>query len=219
MRLDIERHIAPCLSCAETKGTTQTGPILEYPLPSEPFDVVGINLLQLPRSIQCSAYVLVCVDHFSRFTVLASLPNNSATTVDHAIVSHLIYPYTTPRVLLCDNGTEFKNQVLWDICTQFHIQQTFTTSHHPASNSLVERTNRKILEISRHLAEHLLETWEDSVFQVAASINGSVNPSTGKTPHYILHGFEKRLPYDGLVHSPAPLHSLDDYAKLQLHCF
>ncbi len=158
MRLDIEKNIAQCLSCAETNGTTQTAPNLEYPLPAGPFDVVGIDLLQLPRSIQGSIYVLVCVDHFSPFTVLAPLPNKSATTMAYAIVSHLICPYTTPRVLLSDNGTEFKNQVLPDICTQFHIQQIFITSHHPASNGLIERTNRKIPEILRHLAGHLQET-------------------------------------------------------------
>ncbi len=54
LRLDIEKHIAQCLSCAETKGTTTTAPILGYPLPAGPFDVVGIDLLQLPRSIQGS---------------------------------------------------------------------------------------------------------------------------------------------------------------------
>ncbi len=145
MRLDIEKHIEQCLSCAETKSTTQTAPTLESPLPVGPFEVVGIELLQLPRSIKGSIYVLVCVGHFSCFTVLVPLPNKSATTVAHAIVSHLICPYTTPRVLLSDNRTEFKNQVLQDICTQFHIQETFITSHHPASNGLVERTNTKIL--------------------------------------------------------------------------
>ncbi len=158
MRLDTEKHIAQCLSCYEIKGTTQTAPILEYPLADGPFDVVGIDLLQLPRSIQGSIYVLVCVDHFSRFTVLASLPNKSATAVAHAIVSHLICPYTTPRVPLSDNGTEFKNQVLRDICTQFSIQQTFITSYHPVSNGLVERANRKILEILRRFGGHLQET-------------------------------------------------------------
>ncbi len=117
MRLDLEKHIAQFLSCSETKGTTQTAPILDYPLPAGPFDIVGIDLLQLPRSIQGSTYVLVCVDHFSRFTVLAPLPNKSATTVAHVIVAHLVCPYTTPRVLLSDNGTEFKNQVLRNICT------------------------------------------------------------------------------------------------------
>ena len=60
MRLDVERHVAQCLSCTETKGTTQTAPILEYPLPAKPFNVVGIDLLQLPRSHQGSLYVLVC---------------------------------------------------------------------------------------------------------------------------------------------------------------
>ncbi len=47
MRLEIEWYIARCLSCAETKGTTLTVLILEYPLPAGLFDVVGIDLLQL----------------------------------------------------------------------------------------------------------------------------------------------------------------------------
>ncbi len=51
------------------------------------------------------------------------------------------------------------------------------------------------------------------------SVNDSVNSSTGKTPHYILYGSEKRLPYDVLVPSPVPLYTPDDYSKLQLHCF
>ncbi len=147
------------------------------------------------------------------------LPNKSATTVAHALVSHLICPYTTPRVLLSDNGAEFKNQILQNIYTQFNIQQTFITTHNPASNGLVERTNRKILEILHHLAGHFQETWEDWLSQVAASINSSVNPSTGKRPHYILYGFDKRLPYDVLLHSPTHSYFPDDYSKLQLYCF
>ncbi len=219
MRLDIEKHIAQCLSCAETKETTKTAPILEYPLPARPFDVIGIDLLQLPRSHQGSSYVLVCVDHFSRFTVLAPLLNKSATTVAHALVSHLICSYTTHRILLSDNGTEFKNQILQDICKKFSIQQKFITAHHPASNGLVGRTNRKIHEILRHLAGKFHEPLEDCLSHVDASSNGSINTSTDKAPHYITYGFDKRLPYDVLVHSPVPLHSLDDYSKLQLHCF
>ena len=149
MRADITSHVSQCLSCSETKGNTHIAPILGYPTPDSPFDTVAIDLLQLPRSRQGSTYVLVCVDHFSRFVILAPLPNKSAPYVAHALVSHLLCPYTTPSVLLSDNGLELKYEVLKNICNQYNIKQTFITAYHPASNGLVERTNRKILEILR----------------------------------------------------------------------
>ncbi len=34
MRIDIEKCVPRSLSCAQTKGTTTTAPILEYPLPA-----------------------------------------------------------------------------------------------------------------------------------------------------------------------------------------
>ncbi len=83
----------------------------------------------------------------------------------------------------------------------------------------MERTNRKVLEILRHLAGHLHKTWEDWVSQVAAPINGSVNSSTGKTPQYIIFGYDKKLPYDVLLKSPSALYNPEDYSKFQLHCF
>ncbi len=217
MRIDIEKHVSRCLSCAQTKGTTTTAPILEYPLPAAPFDVVGLDFLELPRSSQGSGYILVCVDHFSRFVALAPLRDKSAVTVAHALVSHLICPYTTPRVLT-DNGTEFKNQTLADSYSQYGVKQTFITAHHPASNGLIERTNRKILEILRHLSGCLHETWEDWLSHVAF-IDNSVNSFTGKTPHYIVYGCDKKLPYDVHLQPPSPLYNAEDYSKLQLHSF
>ena len=219
MNLDITNHVAQCVSCAQTKGTTHTAPMLEYPTPSGPFDTIAIDLLQLPRSHQGSTYVLVCVDHFSRFVILAPLPNKSAPVVAHALVSRVLCQFTTPSVLLSDNGTEFKNEVLQNICQQYNIAQCFITAHHPASNGLVERTNRKILEILRHVAGTFHESWEDWLPHVAASINGSVNSSTGKTPHYIVFGEEKRLPYDILVGPRVPMYSADDYVKSHIRTF
>ena len=216
MRSDVISHVSHCLSCAQTKGTTHTAPILGYPTPDGPFDTVAIDLLQLPRSSQGGTYVLVCVDHFSRFVILAPLLNKSAPMVAHALVTHLLCPYTTPSVLLSDNGLEFKNEVLTNICKQYNIKQTFITAYHPASNGLVERTNRKILEILRHVAGKFQESWQDWLPHVAACINGSVNASIGKTPHYVVFGSEKRLPYDLLVQPRKPLYSLDDYALNQL---
>ncbi len=107
--IDNEKYVSRSLSCVQAKDTITKSPILQYPLPAGPFDVVGLLLLQLPSSSQGCGYILVCVDHFIQFVVFAPILDKSAATVIHALVFHLICPYTNPRVLLTDNGTEFKN--------------------------------------------------------------------------------------------------------------
>lgn len=194
-------------------------PILQYPPPAGPWDVVAIDLLQLPASNQGSRYLLVCVDHFSRFVILAPLPNKTAEAVAHALVSKLFCPYSTPRVLLSDNGAEFRNALLEEICRQFNIKQTFTVTYHPSSNGLVERANRKILDVLRPIVGRLVGTWEDWISHVAASINSSICESTGKTPYSIVYGREKRLPYDLLEQPQKPVYNIEDYSKRQLKVF
>ncbi len=66
---------------------------------------------------------------------------------------------------------------------------------------MVERANRKILEVLRPIVNGLFDNWEDWLPHVAASLNSSVSDSTDKSPHYILFGVEKRFPYDLLKSS------------------
>ncbi len=85
-----------CVKCAEHKGTVpRPAPIVEYPPPDRPWDVVSIDLLQLPASHQGSRYLLVYVDHLSRYVV----KDKSAESVAHALITHLICPFSTPGVL------------------------------------------------------------------------------------------------------------------------
>ncbi len=102
----------------------------------------------------------------------------------HALISNLFCPYTAPRVLLSDNGAEFRNGPLEEISEQFEVRQCFTVTYHPASNGLVERANRKILEVLRPVVRELLEKWEDCLPHFAASINSSACVSTGQSPHF-----------------------------------
>ncbi len=215
MKVDINDHVAKCVQCAQHKGTVpKPAPILQYPPPAGPWDVVAIDLLQLPASNQGSRYLLVCVDHFSRFVILAPLPNKTAEAVAHALVSKLFCPYSTPRVLLSDNGAEFRNALLEEICRQFNIKQTFTVTYHPSSNGLVERANRKILDVLRPIVGRLVGTWEDWISHVAASINSSICESTVKTPYYIVYGREKRLTYDLIEQPQKPLYMIVDYSMI-----
>ncbi len=55
MRIDIDAHIDRCVKCAQNKATvSRPAPILEYPPPEQPWDVVAIDVLTLPASHQGS---------------------------------------------------------------------------------------------------------------------------------------------------------------------
>ncbi len=84
MRTDVETHVSTYIQCAQHKGTVpRPAPIQEYPPPSRPWDVVSMDLLQLLASLQASRNLLVCVDHLSRYVVLAPLRDKSAKSVAH----------------------------------------------------------------------------------------------------------------------------------------
>ncbi len=101
MCIDIDAYLARCVKCAQHKGTVpKPAPILEYPPHERPWDVVAIDLLQLPAGHQGSKYLLVCVDHLSRYVGLAPLKDKTAGAVAYALVTNLFCPYSTLRVLL-----------------------------------------------------------------------------------------------------------------------
>ncbi len=136
MRIDFESYISKYVKCAQIKGVVaQPAPVLEYPPPDLPWDVVSIDLLQLPVVYQDPKHLLVSIDHLSRYVAL----------VFHALVILLCYAYTAPRDLLSENRTEFRNHLLEEISKYFGVNHCFSVSYHYTSCGLLLGANRKIL--------------------------------------------------------------------------
>ncbi len=80
MRVDIINYIDKCQSCAENHGSVvRPVHIKSYPIPTEPWETIAIDLLKLPLTTEGHKYVLVCIDHFSRFCILVPLKDKTAT--------------------------------------------------------------------------------------------------------------------------------------------
>ncbi len=134
MLTSTDSYVAKCISCAKHKGTTKDPvPMLQQPPPKSPWDVVAKDLIQLSKNRLGSPYLLACVDHFSRFVVLAPVENKTVACVTHVLVTQLICLYIMPRILLSDNGAEFRNGILAEFCNQYNTQN-FISAYHPASN-------------------------------------------------------------------------------------
>ncbi len=89
--------MAQCIECAKHKGVIKgAAPILQYPVPEIPWDVVSIDLLQLQQSHYGSRYLLVCIDQFFRYLVLAPLHNKSAKKYRSCANNSLNLPFHSP---------------------------------------------------------------------------------------------------------------------------
>ena len=90
-------------------------------------------------------YLLVAIDYPSRYCILKPIPNGKAETIASVILDQITCNFTTPKTIISDNGPEFNNKILEELCKLFNIKKINVQIYRPQSNGVVERLNRKIL--------------------------------------------------------------------------
>ena len=85
--------------------------------------------------------------------------------------------------------------------------------YRPSFNGLVERLNRKVLDLLRSFVQPTDTVWDLNMPQVMTSLNSQIQKSISETPHFVIFGSNKRLPYDLFTESPSVVYNLDDYLK------
>ncbi len=196
------KYIDNCQSCAEIHcSVARPVPIQSYPIPSEPWDTVAIDLSKLPLTTEGHKYLLFAIDHLSRFCTLAPLKDKQATSVSRAMIDEVFCKFNTPKTHLSDIGTEFNNQVLEAICKEYGVTKTNIMAYHPASNGLVERHSSKIIQHLRTLVGDVSTSWQEWMPQVMASLNSSltkplvirlISLSSGKIKNYHIQYYFRR---------------------------
>ncbi len=98
MKIDIIKYIEACQSCAENHGSVKkTVPMQSYRIPTEPWHTLAVDLLKLPTTEEGHTYLLVAIDHFSRFSFLVPLKDKQATTVARTLIDEVFCKFNTPR--------------------------------------------------------------------------------------------------------------------------
>ena len=82
--------------------------------------------------------ILVVTDHFSRFVQAYKVKDKRAITIAKCLYDNYFRHYGFPRHLLSDQGTEFCNAVLNEMCIYLNIKKLHTSPYHPQMNGAVE---------------------------------------------------------------------------------
>ncbi|GKA01029.1 putative ribonuclease H-like domain-containing protein [Tanacetum coccineum] len=146
------------------------------------------------RSIDQKYYSLVVTDDFSRFTWTFYLGTKDETFYVLKEFIALIENQLNKKVkgIRCDNGTEFKNAKLIELCGEKGIKRDYSNPRTPQQNGVAERKNRTLIEAARTmLADSKLPTmfWTEAVSTACYVLNRvSITNPHNKTPYQLLSG-------------------------------
>ncbi|GKB94490.1 putative ribonuclease H-like domain-containing protein, partial [Tanacetum coccineum] len=146
------------------------------------------------RSIDHKYYSLVVTDDFSRFTWVFFLGTKDETYGILKDFITFIENQLTKKVkaIRCDNGIEFKNSKLIELCGSKGIRRDYSNARTPQQNGVAERKNRTLIEAARTmLADSKLPTmfWTEAVSTACYVLNRVlVTRPHNKTPYELLSG-------------------------------
>ena len=169
---------------------------------SHPMELVAIDFLHLEKSSGGHKYILLIVDHFSRYAQVYPTRNKSALTTAKYLYSDFILRFGIPSRIIHDQSGEFENRLFLALKKFSGIVKARTTPYHLQGNGAVERMNRTLLQMLRTLPENQKKRWHEKVNKMTFVYNTTRHDSTGFTPYFLLFGREPKLPLDQLIHLP-----------------
>ena len=114
---------------------------------------------ELPMSENRFKYIFVAIDYFSRFCIIQPI-NKKAETIALVMFKENIISFTTLKTIISDNGKEFNNNILKELCKMFNVKKINVQAYHPQSNDIIERFNRNIINCLRSLINSYSVTWD-----------------------------------------------------------
>ncbi|MEL7079228.1 MAG: reverse transcriptase domain-containing protein [Cyanobacteria bacterium J06582_2] len=188
---DVARSCGECLR-RKPFSAKVTPPVLRINT-QRPFELVSVDLMELPTTRGQFKYVINAVDHHTKW--LASLPLRNKTSDSCAAAFGRILAGLPgiPESVLSDNGLEFCGRPFAELLKHYNINQKFTTPYSPQCNGSVERVNKTLIGILTGLCKTPSE-WDRYLSEAVVIYNNTYHRSIERTPAESFVNVASKLP-------------------------
>ena len=188
----VAKYVEGCDRCARMKEAIRPSrSVVPLEVPSQPWEVIGVDLIgPLP---ECKGYnaILTYVDHYSG--QVKPVPCRTDITAEGVGDMHFkeIFPeHGLPKKFVSDRGPQFASRAMRALLKRLGIEGGLTTAYHPRANGKTERMNREISKHIRLYCNRRGEDWVDWIPTLTFAINSRKNSSSGYAPFELMYGFK-----------------------------
>ena len=186
MLQDVERYCQSCVKCQESKPPMPTNANQSSTDQHTYWEILAVDILQLPLSSQHNKYLLVVQDYFTKWVKAVPLPDQTAESITRELVS-IFSHFGLPNILHSDQAVKFESTMLNCTLEAFGICKSRTTPYYPQGDSMVERLNCTLLQMLRAYVSKSSD-WELHLPLVLFAYHSAVHPSIGFSPFELMFG-------------------------------
>lgn len=213
---DCRKHCVACPQCAIVSGSGRVNKPPLHPIPVQrPFQIVGLDVMDLPKTEAGNKHVVVFQDYLTKWPLVFPVADQKTVTIARLVAEELVPTFGVPEALLTDRGTNLLSHLMKDLCALLGIKKLNTTAYHPQCDGMVERFNRTLKTILRKHAAKFGNQWDKYLSGVLWAYRNTPHESTGEKPSYLLFGMDCRAPTEAalLPLTPPQLTDVEDYRE------
>ena len=203
---DATQFVKNCPECAIVRGGGRVSNPPLHPIPvSRPFQILGIDIMDLPLTQLGNRHVVVFQDYLTKWAMVFPVPDQRAQRLARLLVEEIVPLFGVPECLLSDRGANLLSHLMMDVCELLGVKKLNTTSYHPQCNGMVERFNRTLKTMLRKHAGRFGLQWDQYLSGVLWAYRNTPHESTGEKPSFLLFGVDCRTPSEAALWPPTPL--------------
>ena len=190
MKSDVFKHCKTCKECMLQNQANTSGEFKHFKVPEVPMqlicmDLVGPIFLVTSRG---NRFILTCIDMLTGFMIAVLIKDKTAKTVYDAYRAHIYCIFGGSARILTDNGTEFKNEQMDELCKQLNVQRVYSPVYTPKANGKLEVGHRFFKAcVAKHIQGNATE-WDKVVPLAGAAYNFFPCQASGESPFVLMFG-------------------------------